>query len=98
MRLTIFPVLIVVTLFGVGCATDQSVIGQAQQVHGSLNPAIIRDPELANYLQSVGERIIETAKECDEEKIGPKAHFDKQDDQWMYSQKMQFHLVNSKTL
>lgn len=87
-----------VIAFATGCATDKSVIDQAQQVHGSLEPAIIRDQRLASYLQSVGERIIAAAKDADEEKVGPKSHFDKQDDQWMYSQKMQFHLVNSKTL
>jgi len=81
-----------------GCATDASVIQQAQQVHKSLEPAIIRDPELANYLQSVGQRIVEAAKAADEEKVGPKSHFDKEDDQWMYSKNMKFYLVNSKTL
>jgi predicted Zn-dependent protease len=81
-----------------GCASDASVIQQAQTMHKSLEPAIIRDPELANYLQSVGERIIEAAKEADEDKVGPKSHFDKEDDQWMYSKNMKFYLVNSKTL
>jgi predicted Zn-dependent protease len=83
-----------------GCASDASVIQQAETTHKSLEPAIIRDPELANYLQSVGERIIAAAKEADKEHVGPKTHFDKsQNDDWMYSAtKMQFHLVNSKTL
>jgi predicted Zn-dependent protease len=96
-------ILLGVSLLGAGsggCASDASVIQQAETTHKSLQPAIIRDPELANYLQSVGERIIAAAKLADEQHVGPKTHFDKgQNDDWMYSAtKMQFHLVNSKTL
>ena len=85
---------------GAGCAvTDRQVIDNAEQTHGSLEPAIIRDSQLANYLQSVGERIVAAGREADEQRKGPKQHFDKsQNDQWMYSNQMQFHLVNSKTL
>ncbi|MGH7177491.1 MAG: M48 family metalloprotease, partial [Tepidisphaeraceae bacterium] len=81
----------------VGCATDRSVIKQADQTHNALAPAVIKDPELANYLQDVGERIIATARKADQEHYGPKSHFSG-DDEWMFSDKMQFHFVNSKTL
>lgn len=97
-RLFLLPVMML--LPAAGCAvTDRQVIDNAEQTHSSLEPAIIRDPTLANYLQSVGERIVAEGREADQQKNGPKQHFDKgQDDQWMYSNKMQFHLVNSKTL
>jgi predicted Zn-dependent protease len=83
-----------------GCAvTDRQVIDNAEQMHGSLQPAIMRDQQLANYLQSVGERIVAAGRDADRQNKGPKQHFDKsQNDQWMYSDQMQFHLVNSKTL
>src|SRR5205085_11668751 len=38
-------------------------------------------------------------KMADEQHVGPKSHFDeKQKQQWMFSQNMRFHFVNSKTL
>src|SRR4051794_28883205 len=85
---------------GVGCAvTDRQVIDNAEKTHTTLEPAIIRDAELSNYLQSVGERIIAAARKADQQHKGPKEHFDKQQaDDWMYSNQMKFHLVNSKTL
>jgi predicted Zn-dependent protease len=85
---------------GVGCAvTDRQVIANAAQMHGSLEPAIIRDPELTRYFQQIGDRIIEVAREADRAGRGPKSHFDtSQPEEWMYSDQMKFHLVNSKTL
>lgn len=83
--------------FSAGCATDRSVIDNADQMHRTLEPAVIQDRQLSDYLQKLGERIIASAKEADREKIGPKAHFEQRDD-WMYSNRMQFHFVNSKTL
>ena len=81
-----------------GCATDRQVIAQAADAHTELTPAVIQDPELAGYLQAVGERIVEAAKEADAKHQGPKAHFEeKEDNSWMFQQG-QFHLVNSKTL
>lgn len=89
-------------LFGVavvatGCTTDRAVLDQARGFHGDLQPAVMNDPELNNYLQSVGNRIIATAREMDRQNFGPDAH-KKEDPSWMFSQNMQFHLVNSKTL
>ena len=83
--------------FVLGCATDKNVIAQADQVHGSLQPAVMDDPELANYMQQVGDRIIDVAQELDKQHYGPKSHFSEKDD-WMFSNRMKFHLVNSKTL
>src|SRR5262245_12914041 len=83
----------------IGCANDRSVIDQAESMHGELQKAVINDPQLSNYLQQVGDRIIDAAKEADRAHVGPKSHFDKnQQDAWMFSQQMQFHFVNSKTL
>jgi predicted Zn-dependent protease len=80
-----------------GCAKDADVINQAAEVHKQLEPAIMRDPQLSNYLQSVGERIIASGKEMNDKGLAPKAHRS-EDSEWMYSGKMKFHLVNSKTL
>jgi predicted Zn-dependent protease len=82
-----------------GCAvTDRQIIDQADQAHSGLKPAVINDRELADYIQSVGDRIVEAAKEADRNKVGPPSHFKDPDRDWMFSKKMQFHFVNSKTL
>ena len=81
-----------------GCATDRQVIAQAEDAHGELAPAVIEDPQLKGYLQSMGDRIVEAAKEADREHRGPKEHFEKNEENaWMFQQG-EFHLVNSKTL
>jgi predicted Zn-dependent protease len=78
---------------------DQSVMAQAADEHKALQPAVMEDPQLSSYLQQVGDRIIAAAQELDREHVGPPAHFDKsQDNKWMFSNQMKFHLVNSKTL
>jgi predicted Zn-dependent protease len=81
-----------------GCATDRQVIQQAEDTHAQLKPAVMEDPELFGYLQSMGDRIVSAAKELDAEHYGPSTHFDsKESNEWMFS-KEEFHLVNSKTL
>jgi len=91
--------LLALTLFGAGCAvTDRQVIDQAQQAHSGLKPAVIEDRELADYIQAVGDRIVNAAQEADRQHKGPDAHFKDEDRAWMFSNKMQFHFVNSKTL
>jgi predicted Zn-dependent protease len=83
-------------LFAGGCASDAKVVQAAAGVHTQLEPAVIEDPELANYLQSVGDRIIQTAQELDRQGYGPKTHKSEKTD-WMFKN-MKFHFVNSKTL
>lgn len=89
--------LLVVGLFTSGCATDKSIISQAANVHTELQPAVMTDPELSAYLQKVGQRIIATAHEMDQQGYGPKSH-KSEDSQWMFGQGMKFHFVNSDTL
>lgn len=91
--------MVVIALLGgaVGCASDRRVIAQADQVHGTLKPAVITDPELSGYLQTVGNRIIEVAREMNMQGSGPKSS-KTEDSSWMFSQNMKFHFVNSKTL
>ena len=80
------------------CATDRSVISQAEGTQAELEPAVIEDPQLSSYLQSLGSRIVAAAKEADQAHVGPKSHFAKsEDNQWMFSEE-RFHLVNSQTL
>ncbi|HEV8113689.1 MAG TPA: M48 family metalloprotease [Planctomycetota bacterium] len=81
-----------------GCATDRQVIQQAESTHSELEAAIIKDPAISGYLQSVGERIVAAAREADARHDGPKKHFEKSEDNaWMFEHG-EFHLVNSKTL
>jgi predicted Zn-dependent protease len=81
----------------IGCASDRSVIDNAAQMHGSLKPAVMNDQRLNAYLTELGDRIIDAAADAHEARVGSKAHF-KEDTDWMFSERMQFHLVNSKTL
>jgi predicted Zn-dependent protease len=84
------------TLAG-GCVSDKSVIAQAADVHNELQPAVMTDPQLASYLQNVGQRIISTAREMDRQGYGPKSH-KSESSEWMFGQGMKFHFVNSNTL
>lgn len=80
-----------------GCVSDSSVIDNANQMNASLEPAIMNDPQLAGYLQSIGDRIITAARVLDQQGFGPSSHR-KEDSQWMFSNEMQFHLVNSSVV
>ena len=88
----------VLMMSSTGCSflrpSDQNVIGQANQVHGSLEPAVIRDAEVQRYMDSIGNRILDAAVQYDREK----GHSQEKgfDNSWMNDVK--FHLVNSKTL
>lgn len=74
-----------------GCMpSDRAVISQAQQFNSGIEPAIITDPQLASYLQKVGDRIIAAA--------GTTEAARQQENAWMFSKDMKFHFVNSKTL
>lgn len=80
-----------------GCVSDRQVISQAAEIHAGLEPAVMKDPVLVDYMRKIGDRIIATAVELDRQGFGPASHRQGEDDQWMY-RNMQFHLVNSKTL
>lgn len=85
-------------LFGAaGCASDKAVIQQANQFHGGLAKAVMDDSQLATYIQQVGDRILETAREMNRQGYKPKSEHD-EDNAWMFSDKVQFHFVNSKTM
>jgi predicted Zn-dependent protease len=91
-----FSLVIGATVFA-GCATDRAVISQANQVHDGIKPAVMDDPQLTSYLQTVGDRIIAAARELDKENFGPASHRS-EESAWMFSKDMKFHFVNSKTL
>lgn len=86
----LFPVLFV------SCASDHAVRNQAEEMHRELEPAILADPELMGYLESMGDRIVGAAKQLSAERKGPKAHF-KEDNSWMFSTE-KFHVVGSEQL
>lgn len=79
-----------------GCATDQSIRAQAIDYHKELEPAVLTDAELKDYLQQLGQRVVASAKELHAQKFGPKSAF-KDDSSWMFTNE-KFHLVNSSTL
>lgn len=80
-----------------GCASDRQVIGQAQQLHGGIQPAVISDPALNDYITRMGDRIIDAAQEMYQQRRGPDAAFS-QDANWMFTKRMRFHLVASEEL
>lgn len=82
---------------GGGCASDRQVISQAADVHKSLEPAVVQDEVLANYIQEVGDRILEQASRMSASGKAPKKHYEG-DNGWMFGEGMRFHFVNSKTL
>src|SRR3954470_19059367 len=92
-----FSFLLLTALVTGGCAKDAQVVQAASGMHQQLEPAVIEDPELANYLQQVGERIIASAKDLDRQGYGPKSH-KSENTGWMFGNQMKFHFVNSKTL
>lgn len=85
-----------VPFLAAGCATDKEVRSQADSTHAQLEPAVMKDAELSDYLQSLGARVAAAAQELDKEHVGPKTHF-KEDNSWMFSTD-EFHLVNSDQL
>lgn len=88
---------VVSVMIAAGCASDRAVISNANQAHEDLKPAVIEDAELTNYLQSIGDRILATARALTDEGFGPDAHR-KEDSAWMFSSNIRFHFVNSKTV
>lgn len=85
---------------GIGCAPkDNQVISNAADAHKTLAPAVINDSQINGYLQQIGNRIVASARKEDAAHKGPSEHFDSsQDNAWMFSNQIQFHLVNSQTL
>src|SRR5688572_24099187 len=90
-RLLVLPVLLLTPLLAVGCASDRQIIGQANQFHQGLEPAVMKDSVMTGYLQRVGDRIIEAAQELDRQGYGPESHR-KEGSKWMFSD-MKFHFV-----
>ena len=93
----LIAVLLLIVPFTAGCASDRQVISQANAFHGELRPAVVRDPQLTAYLQTVGQRIIDVARDMYLQKYGPAAQ-SSEDSAWMFKNTMQFHFVNSDTL
>ena len=93
-RFLTLPTLALVLLL-TGCASDRAVIGQAQQFHGGIEKAVIEDRELAGYIQKIGDRIIEGARDYYTEHPDEGS---KESRDWMFSKDVRFHFVNSKTL
>lgn len=86
-----------VLLFASSCATDRQVIAQASSAHEELEPAVVTDAEMKSYIQALGRRIVDSARELHALHYGPKAHFE-EDADWMFSDRMAFEFVNSTTL
>lgn len=85
-----------VSLATIGCVSDKNVIAQAADAHKNLEPAVLKDPQLADYVQKVGDRVVRSARELAQEGFKKDRIFD-EDPQWMFED-VTFHLVNSETL
>jgi predicted Zn-dependent protease len=90
--------LVLLLLLGLttGCVSDKAVMAQADDAHRELEPAVITDRTLEEYVQAVGDRVVETAREMTSQGYGPKGNKG-EDSEWMF-QDIQFHMVNSPTL
>ncbi len=79
-----------------GCVSDQQVIDQANALHGDIEPAVVKadqDAELARYVQAVGDRIVDAARD-----MAQRGELDDYDvEPWMFED-VQFHLVASPQL
>ena len=95
--ITFSAVVILLMSLTSGCVSDSQVISQATEVHAGLAPAVIDDPELSGYVQTVGDRIIVTAKEMNKQGFVPESG-SPEDNSWMFSDRMQFHLVSSNQI
>lgn len=90
--------LIIPFITSLGCLpADKSVISQATDTHKTLEPAVIEDRELNDYMEQIGRRIVDAAQALDQQGFGPKAHKSDEDTSWMYNNE-EFHLVSSNTL
>lgn len=85
--------MVILLLVGMGCVQDRQVISQAGKTHKGLEPAVITDPVLVDYINQIGDRIIAVAREMYQQR----PEKDGEDTSWMF-EGMRFHFVNSKTL
>lgn len=87
---------VLIAAVSVGCASDKAVVAQAANSHKQLAPAVITDPQLAAYVQAVGDRIVTVARDMAQQGYMKDRVF-KEDPSWMFDG-VQFHLVGSETL
>jgi predicted Zn-dependent protease len=97
LKLLIVPTLLALSLV-TGCASDKSVVSQAANVHTELEPAVMDDPALANYLQRLGDRIIETTRVLNQQHNFAPENAKGKNNEWMFGKNMKFHFVNSDQL
>lgn len=78
--------------------TDQTLIKEADQLHARLEPAVVenRDPRLRRYFEQIAGRILAAAKELDQK--GAIKSEGEGSNAWMFSNEVDFHLVDSKEL
>jgi predicted Zn-dependent protease len=98
LRITsVFLLSLLLMTIGSGCvASDKATVQQASTFNDGLKPAEIHHATLDPYLQSIGDRIVASAKQLDAAGVGPKQHF-KGDHAWMF-QDLHWELVNSPTI
>lgn len=80
-----------------GCqtTTDKQVKTQAQQAHTAMESAVVKDQDVNQYLQSIGDRIVTSARELNQEGYKRDKNHDISKDSWMFGKEMQFVLVNN---
>jgi predicted Zn-dependent protease len=95
-RLAVLVVTLLVGFTGAGCASDSAVVAQASNHHRDLSPMVVTDPQLQQYVQALGDRVVTSARSLYQ--MGFMAdRINEQDPSWMF-QNIQFHLVGSQVL
>jgi predicted Zn-dependent protease len=95
-RLSVVLLAMVIALSTVGCATDSAVVSQAAGYHRDLEATVIRDPQLQQYVQTLGDRVVAAARQLHQDGFLAD-RLNTEDPSWMF-QNIQFHLVGSEVL
>ena len=86
--LTLLALLFLSSGCSTGPAPDRAFVQQADRLHEqALAPAVVRDPLLAEYVQAVGDRLAEAAKQAVPGRAGNE-----------FFRRVQFHVVDSDTV
>ena len=95
-RMVVVLLAAVVAVSTVGCASDSAVVAQASNHHRNLEATVIREPQLQQYVQTLGDRVVLAARQLSQDGYFA-GRLNSEDPSWMF-QNIQFHLVGSEVL
>lgn len=83
-----------------GCVSavkDEQVVQKAQEAHTKVEVAVLGDKDVDAYLDQVGDRLKQAARELDANKeLGNRGLMGAGDRAWMFGDEVQFRLVNNQ--